>query len=254
MISCRHSGDAGDIIYSLPVLKWITAQNQCKAIFYIEAATYTRVMLTRDKWNGLDLILREQSYIHDVQELRHGNMVQLNLNDFRASMTRALRVNLGHEKALVEWMMDTHKVPRQAAIEPWLQIPPLPVAEVVINRTGVGRGGNHIYHNATFPWRRVVDLYGNKAVFIGTPEEHAVFCAVHGPVDHYKTANLYEAARVISGCKLFIGNQSCPHAIAEGLKKPIVLEVWEGGPNCLHFRDGVIHGRHDAHKLELPNI
>lgn len=254
MISARCAGDRGDCIYSLPVVKWFAQQNNCKAIYFIEAATYTRVMLTKDKWCGLDLILRAQPYIQDVQELRFGQMVQINLNDSRVPMTRALRSGIGRDKALVDWMLDTHKVPRQAAIEPWLTIEPNPVAEVVINRSGVGRDSHHVYQNVTFPWRRVLDKYGSRAVFVGTPLEHEAFTAATGPIDHYQTADLYEAARVISGCQMFIGNQSCPHALAEGLKKNIILEVWPAGPNCLHHRPGVVHGWHDAHRMELPDL
>ena len=58
----------------------------------------------------------------------------------------------------------------------------------------------------------------------------------------YKTKGLLEAAQVIAGAKLFVGNQTATHAIAEGLKKPIVLEVWREGPNCIVHRPGVVHG------------
>jgi len=94
--------------------------------------------------------------------------------------------------------------------------------------------------------------YKDQAVFVGTPEEHKVFCATCGVIPFYPTLNLAEAARVISGCDLFIGNQSAPHAIAEGLKKRIILEVWPAGANCLIFREGVIHGWNE--EIQLPEV
>lgn len=253
-ITVRHAGDAGDILYFLPVVKWLCAQQNTKALFYIEAATFTRTMMVPENWRGLDRILREQPYILDVRALRHGGYVQVNGSDFRMTMQRALRFNTkARERHLVDWMLDEHKVPQEAKDQPWLTINPNPVAEVVINRSGPGRD-NLIYHNQLFPWRRVLDKYGSKAVFVGTPLEHEVFCAVFGNVPHYPTADLYEAARVISGCSLFIGNQSCPHAIAESMHKRIILEVWPQGPNCLSYRPGVIHGWRDAHTIELPDL
>lgn len=255
-ITVRSAGDRGDCCYTLPVVKWLCAQQGTKAVYYIEAATYTREMLTPDRWCGLDRIIREQPYILDVRELKHGNLVQINLNDFRSYMQKAFRMPGGRarERHLMDWMLDAHRVPASAANEPWLTIPPNKVAEIVINRAGPGRDGVHVYHNPLFPWRRVIDKYGSKAVFIGTPLEHEVFCAVYGPVDYYPTPDLYEAARVISGCTLFIGNQSCPHAIAAGLFKRIILEVWPSGANCIVSRPGVLNAWHDAHKIELPEL
>jgi len=51
-----------------------------------------------------------------------------------------------------------------------------------------------------------------------------------------------DLAQVISGADLFIGNQSCAYAIAEGLKKRAVLEVCTWLPNCLFHRPDVTHG------------
>ena len=40
-------------------------------------------------------------------------------------------------------------------------------------------------------------------------------------------------AQVISGCKMFIGNQSFPFSIAEALKTKRVLEVFPQCPNVI---------------------
>jgi hypothetical protein len=36
---------------------------------------------------------------------------------------------------------------------------------------------------------------------------------------------------------LFVGNQSCPYAIAEGMKHPSILGVEPGAPDCLFYRE-----------------
>ena len=255
MIVFKHAGDRGDIIYYLPAVKWVCEQRNDKALFLIESAPYTREQLTPDKWNGIDAIIRAQSYILDVQAFR-GQKVDFNGNDFRPLMQRSLvphRVTPeAKQTCLSDWMLDAHKIPRTAKNDAWLSLHDLNrVAPIVINRSGPGRS-KLIYQNPDFPWHEAWRKYKDYAVFIGTPIEHEVFCKVNGEVPFYPTPDLYQAARVITGCELFIGNQSCCHAIAEGLKKNIILEVWRDGPNCLHYRPGVVHGW--DHSVGLPDI
>jgi hypothetical protein len=53
-----------------------------------------------------------------------------------------------------------------------------------------------------------------------------------------------EAARVISGAKVFIGNQSCPMAITIGLGVNVIQESWGPDANCLFERNNflAVHG------------
>lgn len=243
----RMAGDLGDLIYSLPMMRAVGGGE-----VLIEAAPYTRQMLTPDKWCGIDKLLRAQPYITGVREWIYGENATVNANDFRARLGKSLRVGQGKEKALVDWILETHGVPLNAKDEAWLTVEPNPVAKVVFNRTGIGRVRHLIYHNIRFPWHRVWAKYGKDAVFIGTPEEYKVFRNVSGEVPYHPTADLFEAARVIAGAELFVGNQSVCHAMAEGLKKRILLEVWPEGCNTLHFREGVTHGWNED--VVLPEL
>ena len=237
MHTFRHAGDLGDCIFSLPVVRYFGG-----GAFLIEATSYTRVMLTPDKWNGLDLLLKEQPYIKEVRAWTKGEPCSYNLNDFRARLFRAMHMGVGKEKHLAHWMLEAHGLPHSEFDKAWLQVnEPVKAARVIFSRAGAGRKLHQVYQNQRFPWRPVWDKYHKDAVFIGTDIEHAAFCALTGPIEHYKTANLFEAARVIAGCELFVGNQSAPHAIASGMKKKIILEVWMDGPNCLDLRPGVLN-------------
>lgn len=248
----RHAGDLGDIVYSLPVVRHMGG-----GVLYIEAAPYTRQKLTRDKWCGIDRLLAEQPYISGVTDHRPSG-VTVNLNDFRQIMFSELRVNKAAiGVSLQSWMLRAHRIPTTAADEPWLQVAPPadfnPASvRVVINRTGPGRDPKFVYHNPEFPWRKVLDTYGDACCFIGSEHEWRSFCGTFGPVPWCSTPSLYEAAQVIAACDLFIGNQSVCHAIAEAMKKRIVLEVWPSGPNCLFHRPGVVHGW--DHRVELPAL
>jgi hypothetical protein len=255
MIAFKHAGDLGDIVYSLPVVKSLCKSLGQQAAFLIEAANYTRQMLTPDKWCGINELLMRQPYIADVRPWIKGEPVNFNLNDFRARLFQSLKVGVGKEQHLTHWMCDAHSVNRNCMDEPWLEIgDPIPVAPVIFSRAGAGRPPHQVYQNPSFPWHYVWARYRKEAVFIGTEHEHQIFCATCGEVPHCKTATLLEAARVIAGANLFCGNQTVTHAIAEGLKKKIVLEVWLGGPNCLVFRDGVVHGWDHTVKDKLPEV
>lgn len=240
----RTAGDRGDAVFSLPVVRHYGG-----GILYIEAATYTRVPMFKENWCGIDKIFKDQPYIKDVLPWNR-ERVDFNLNDFRSPMMQAIRrevvrgggVTSARQVSLVDWMLRTHNVPMTAKDEAWISVEMKPVAPVVISRSGQDRKKEYQYHNARFPWAKVAKKYAGNTVFIGTSREHELFAAVHGDVTHYPTADLYDAAKVIAGCELFIGNQSAPHALAEAMKKRVVLEVWPEGPNCLFHRPGVTHG------------
>lgn len=242
----RHAGDAGDIIYALPAIKYFG-----RGLLYIESAPYTRVPMTPDKWNGLDLLLKAQPYIADVKPWNR-EATDWNCNDFRSVMVRQLRQGIGKDRHLSDWLALAFRIPLTIKDDPWLTVEPSRVARVVINRAGAGRPAHQQYYGKDFPWGKVLEKYGKDAVFIGTPLEHQVFCAAQGKVPYYPTATLLEAARVIAGADLCVLNQSSCGAIAEALKKPILLEVWHQGPNTLVHRDGVIHGW--DHNVELPYL
>lgn len=244
MNTYRCAGDAGDCIAALPVVRALGG-----GIMYLEAATYTRVMLTPENWRGLDLLLLKQPYITDVQPWR-GQPVTHNLNNFRVALGHAMRKGQHKDKSLVDWQLEHFGIPLNAKDEAWLAVDPIKIARVVINRTGPGRQHHHIYHNPAFPWHYVCEQYRKDAVFIGSDLEHEVFCATCCPVPHAVTSNLLFAAQVIAGADLFIGNQSVCFWIAEGLKKRLILEVWPGGPNSNVYREGAIQVT--DHTVSLP--
>jgi SAM-dependent methyltransferase len=108
------------------------------------------------------------------------------------------------------------------------------------------------WQNPVFPWRKVLDLHGSRCIFVGLPSEHEAFVKEFGPVPFRPTKNFLELARLIAGCELYIGNQSAPYAIAEAMKHNAVLEVWPEGPNCIFYRENVIHC--DTADVYIPAI
>ena len=98
---------------------------------------------------------------------------------------------------------------------------------VVINRSAR-------YNNDSFPWAKIVQHYGNRLLFLGTGEEHETFVRKYGRVRYLITKNMLDAAKVIAGSALFIGNQSSCMTIAEGLKHPRIQETCLWIPDCIY--------------------
>jgi hypothetical protein len=216
-----HSGDLGDIIYALPTVK--AAGGGVLYLYHQPGKT----------WHGMDekraaslrSLLVLQPYIRDVvfcPEGRPPDASDHNLNGFRDHGRPG--------RNLADMHLATHGFGPELRSAPWLAVDrPAVEATVVFARSSRCR-------NEAFPWKRLWSAYRNTAGFVGTREEHDDFTRSIGPIPHLATTNLLDVARVIAGSRLFVGNQSCPAAIAEGLKHPMILEVYPPMPNCCFHR------------------
>jgi ADP-heptose:LPS heptosyltransferase len=144
--------------------------------------------------------------------------------------------------------LKTFGLPVSEAEKPWLEVAKnyahLPIA--IINRTKRHR-------NDLFPWEKVLNKYVFEDVFVGTQEEFNDFSlSTEMPVEYTPTETLLDLAQIIDGCALFIGNQSAAYAIAEGLKKPVIQEVYLPTPNCIFRRPNAqfVTGS----EIELPEL
>jgi hypothetical protein len=229
-----HGGSAGDVLYHLAPVRDLGGGE-----FYLNANGHPDFRMSRERIESLLTLIRVQPYITragvcegpvgiDLDRWRQNWRYGLNLSDILSSM-------LG--------------LPHTSRTEPWLSVPrKKEVAAIVIHRSPR-------YRVDAFPWRRVVEQYGSEAVFVSEEAEHRDFTERCGDVRYYKTGNYFDLAEVIAGAVVFVGNQSSPAAVAEGLKANKILETvardhWAW--NCHWERPGVIHG--DGEAVELPPL
>jgi hypothetical protein len=118
----------------------------------------------------------------------------------------------------------------------WIKVEPM---EVMNGKIAVARSGR--YNNHHFPWSQLVNKYRGDMVFLGLEHEYAAFCREFGGIDWLRTTDLKEVAEAIAGSVLFIGNQSSPNALAEGLKHPLLQETCLWCPDCIYPRANAIH-------------
>lgn len=235
-----HSGDAGDCLYSMPVIR-----AKGGGVLYLRASNFTRVPMTRQHAQALIPLLEAQPYIESVREW-NGENCDVDLDIFRDAYFKALRkdINKYRSTSLAYWYSQVFGTPESEWQTPWLEVQEndaVPYASpVVINRSPR-------YHNPRFPWDKVFEKYSGEWKQIGHLSE---MFANSGTFR--KTADLLEAAQVINDAQLFIGNQSACLAICEGLKKPCVVEIYPEMPNTLFYREHCWHGWNE--NVYLPDL
>lgn len=238
----HHSGDSGDAIYSLSVVKMLGGGDY----FFSPECDYP----TRNRAPGSDFqgwcrnivpLFQAQPYIWNAHfSAGRPKSVDVDFNRFRDCYIPANRSHYDNTASLISLQGKPFGI-SPPEDKPWL---------VVDKKMGVG--GRPIvvnltprYRNPHFPWLHLIKQYGDQMVFVGTPAEASVFDQLcYGPgkkVPWIQTANLLELARVIAGASVFIGNQSAPMAIALGLGVNVIQECWQGNPNCLLRRPNAIY-------------
>jgi len=204
-----HTGHIGDIIAFLPVF-----QGMGGTTMVIRDEAWMAPM-SGYKYDSLKPLLESQNIEvlwndgrygidHDVSGWRECYEHHVSLTDCQARYLNYVPRGHGHVEIT----------------EPWLKVDAdeNTKGKVIFNRTPR-------YMNPNFPWKPVYDRYINRAVFIGTEEEHAKFSHEVGTIEYYKTESCLDVAKAIAGCDFFVGNQSSSFWIAAGLRKPLLQEM-----------------------------
>lgn len=238
----HHSGDLGDIIYSLPFMKCNGKGMLILTSDYQEMPV--RSPMTWETCMQLNELLVGQSYITDVQSaIKKPEDIDVDLNNFRKTfidwglgkftkeeedtvrkipLTQLYRINI-----------DNH-IPSDFDNDPWIKLDlkvQFDSKPIVVNRTVR-------YHRHNFPWQQLVNDYGHKMVFVGTKSEFNSFVEEFGYIKYHATQRIVHLAQVLNGAKLFIGNQSFPYSLVEAMKKPALQETNSHlVPNCMFHRD-----------------
>ena len=234
----KHTGDAGDIIYGLAAVKALGG-----GVFYIAPSQWeTRVKPTIESSANILGLIQKQDYIWNAAFTDHSlSHADYDLNRFRETVVGFTNYGSLFEHQLrvcgVRWPED----------KPWLTIDfkvQVPDRPIVLARS-------ERYQNEQFPWSDLVKNHGRRMIFVGTAKEHSLFIGQFGHVPHVATPTLLDVARVVAGAKVFIGNQSCPMAIALGLGVNVIQEVWDFDANCILTRPNALYIR--GGRVNIPN-
>lgn len=217
----KHSGDIGDLIYSLPVIKSKGESNLFLQLNGLGSRKYdgTRTGFDQNLINFITPLLLNQPYLKTVETYKK-QLIDINLDLFRRNVRRR-NVRRSNEN-ISQFVCRVFNVP--FINESWLTVEPTKIAKVVVNRTT--RYNNH----------QAISVIKNlikEAVFVGLPNEYKHFCKTVCEIPYYEVRDLWKLACVIKGAEVFIGNQSCCMAMAIGMGQNVIQEVYEHTPDCI---------------------
>ena len=229
MVKIIHSGNAGDLIYSLPAMRK-ASQIHGKPIHL-----YLRINVT-GQYGGMNHPLGNVQMSHQMAEMLIPLLVSTDFIsqceiteepqevDYNFDLFRKIHNYTGH---ISQWYFHVYpELTCDLSMPVEFDLSPGNVAfDIVLNRTSR-------YHNPTFDYS-ILKPYQERITFVGLPQEYRVIKAKLPEIKHYEVSNFYELAQVIQGCNLFIGNQSMAFAIAEQMKHPRILEICPTAHNVI---------------------
>jgi len=239
-ISYKSSSPAGDLISFLAGIKQIWKQTSKKGIVYqrlnmvgVSYAGSVHPFETDDKepvcmgkymFDMLKPLIKSQPYIEDFVEYA-GEKV-----DFDFDLIRQAIFTNQPNGSLNRWFNYVFPQMTSDLSKTWVEIPETinnPYGDkVIINFTQRHRNHNITYH--------FLKQYQDKIVFAGLQKERDLFCKQWDlDIPLLQVDNFYELAKIISGCKFYLGCQSFCFQLAEATKVPRILECFPMMPNVI---------------------
>lgn len=222
----KHSGHAGDIIYSLPAVYSLAKNKNIHLHLNINEESNNRslshplgsVMLTEKIVDLIRPLLLHQHQIESC-DIYNGQHIDYDLDVFRQY---PFNFKIGH---IARWYFLTFGINADLG-KPWLQAP----ADTTFNDTIVIARSRR-YRNPGIDYS-FLNQYP-KLVFAGLEEEYTDLKKMLPKVQYRPVKDFLELASIIAGARFFIGNQSFPFSLAEGLKVKRLLEVYHQSPNVI---------------------
>ncbi len=244
VISC--SGDVGDGIVLLSIISQIPGGPH-KFLCQTDNATKMKTLQDVSRWlNFFRPLAEAQPYIEECRGRMPNEGVDWDSGGFRGSGLHSRSASL-FEAQLSHFVHVKGMGRTMTANKAWLTVEPSSESK---GRIICARSGR--YRNGTFPWKKIVQHYGDLLLFIGLRHEHQDFSGQFGMVEYRQTQNCLEIAQLIAGSEMFIGNQSSPMAIAEGLKHRTIQETSTDPADCIYFRENAQWVDNGA--VDLPDI
>lgn len=230
----KHSGNIGDLVYSLPSIRAAAEFYDIDAHLRINVgapmvlyhgATHPNggVMVSDSMFNmTIPLIEKAAPYIKSVARYNPKEVGEVvDLDEFR---NMPINFAMGN---ITTWYADVIGVYPDLNT-PWLYVDPADVAMVSAKLNELQPGFTTVaarssrYRN---PHISFSGIDSSKTVVIGHHTEWNIDMQKDLPnAKFFQVENFYQMACIIAASKLFIGNQSMPFSIAEGLKHTRLLE------------------------------
>ncbi len=235
-LTVKHSGGAGDIIYSLPTLMSLRETHGIGHVTFClqldQPTQYSgwhplgNLLLDADFATKLRPLLLAQPYIDEVV-IYSGQPIDVNFDMFRTA-----GLNFASYSIPRWYFLLFTGINRDLSL-PWIVVEPdTRFRDFVL----VGRNPR-----LQSPWIRYdfMNEFAERIVFVGVPREFEEFRAQCPAITRFFEAGEFlELARVLAGCRFYAGNQGLLYTLAEAMKIPRLLEtnvqaannIPQGGP------------------------
>ena len=224
----KHSGHAGDVIYSIPAMKALA--NGRKIHLYFELHQPNRDFTKQMKHPNGNVMLNEKSVAMFAPLMKAQTGIHYfgawNGEDIHYDLTAFRSFPFDYRMySISRWYFLTFAVTADLG-KPWLDITP---DKNFADKIVLARSSR--YHTPGISYS-FLSRYSDM-VFVGVPEEYEAMKLQLPGLVYQPVGNFAELASVIAGSKLFIGNQSFPYSLAEALKVRRILEVYHQCPNVV---------------------
>tara|TARA_Y100000034_G_scaffold120892_1_gene164476 strand:+ start:323 stop:3958 length:3636 start_codon:yes stop_codon:yes gene_type:complete len=259
-----HSGNLGDVIYSLPFIKEMGG-----GVLYLVADEnkYEKVKkLNLNDFNMIKKYVNSLDYILEVCFVEKGFPTNI---DYDLSLFRETYEFLGRAKWDQKWNPDILeneeflKIRKRNLIDLYFHIfdkKKIKIDKWLASKKTYRVDGKCIIVNKTcryghddFPWNKIINKYSDRVIFLGFEEEYDSFIKLYGYVDYINNFDLIDIVAYLNGCDLFIGNQSFLHSLATGLDINTIQETSKYIPNCL-FEKNNLYLTDTDEKRKFENI
>lgn len=220
----KHSGQSGDIIFSLAAIKSFNEESELYLNLNVKANLYQGaknplgdVYLNEKMFHFMKPLIDSQEYISDVK-IFSGQKIDIDLDEFR---TQPLNPAMG--SLAKRYFYFIHNFIDLS--QPWLTVPNK--IDDLKDKILVCRSERYRNETINYSFLRTV----NNVVFCGLDDEWNDFRKWVPESERIVANDALELATYINSCKFFIGNQSLSFSIAEALKKERLLEVNFFAPN-----------------------
>jgi len=219
-INFLHSGHIGDLIYSLPVIKKLSETKTCNLYInlnkehhldmYSNTHIAGKVFINKKIYDKLLPLLKNQKYLNKV-DVFENQKIHVNFDLWRDVFqnitfpSERLYFHLtGVQTDLSQKYLSAHDVDGFKD-------------KITMVRT-LRWNNFHINYDAL----RDVD----NIVFLGLKNEYDNLKTLIPKLNFHEVKDFLEMASIINSSAFFIGNQTFPYSLAEGLKIPRLLEIY----------------------------
>jgi len=240
ILGIKHSGQLGDVIYSLSFIKnYIKKNNLDKVVIFIPSDTAINssgpikhtggnLMIDEKMHQFIKPLLMTQPYIHEVLYIPKEKIPTnvLDLDVIRTGLVNTAAGNIKSYYYKIFGLIDTDNTG-------WIE----PDSIKKSDRTEsfdiiIGRSTRYLNQGIDYT---ILQSLNKRIGYIGTENEYKKFSNQFPDlsIQNIKINNALEAAIAIQASSIYIGNQSLFFALAEALNHPRLLESFEPVPNVI---------------------